>query len=91
MGRMGFAEPKNKKPSTWLGFFVAQTRWRRAATQRAGKGSVDAGGKFQSDPFTYPSAIAGIVGGSGASEAMYIYQRSFGTQFLATGGTTWHK
>lgn len=61
------------------------------STQIAAKGSVDAAGKFQSDPFAYPSAIAGIVGGNGASDAMYIYQRSFGTQYLATGGTTWHK
>lgn len=61
------------------------------STQVAAKGSVDAAGKFQSDPFAYPSTIAGIVGGNGASEAMYIYQRSFGSQYLATGGTTWRK
>jgi hypothetical protein len=61
------------------------------STQIAAKGAVDATGKFQSDAFAYPSAIAGIVGGPGASDAMYIYQRSFGTQYLATGGTTWHK
>lgn len=61
------------------------------ATQIAAKGSVDAAGRFQSDPFASPSAIAGVVGGTGASEAMYLYQRSFGTQYLATGGTTWRK
>jgi hypothetical protein len=60
------------------------------STQIAAKGSVDATGKFQSDAFAYPSVITGIVGGAGGSEAMYLYQRAFG-QYLATGGTTWHK
>jgi hypothetical protein len=61
------------------------------STQIAAKGSVDSAGRFQSDIFAYPSTISGVVGGQGASEAMYIYQRAFGTQYLATGGTTWRK
>jgi hypothetical protein len=61
------------------------------STQIAAKGSVDAAGRFQSDTFAYPSTINGVVGGNGAPEAMYIYQRSFGSQYLATGGTTWRK
>lgn len=60
------------------------------STQIAAKGSVDSGGRFQSDAFAYPSVISGIVGGKDAAEAMYIYQRTFG-QYQASGGTTWHK
>jgi len=61
------------------------------STQIAAKGTVESNGKFQSDTFAYPSVISGIVGGKGASEAMYIYQRSFGGQYDASGATTWHK
>lgn len=59
------------------------------STQVATQGSVEANGRFQSDLFS-PSVVNGIVGGKGASEAMYLYQRSFG-QYEAIGATTWGK
>ena len=61
------------------------------STQVAAKGSVDATGRFQSDLFVSPSIISGIVGGKGASEAMYLYQRSFNGQYEAIGATSWGK
>lgn len=60
------------------------------STQVATKGSVDASGRFSSDLFS-PSIVNGVVGGKGASEAMYLYQRSFGGQYEAIGATTWGK
>ncbi|HEY8047710.1 MAG TPA: FecR family protein [Ramlibacter sp.] len=61
------------------------------ATQVSAQGSVDSTGKFQSDLFVSPSIVSGIVGGKGASEAMYLYQRSFNDHYTATGATSWHK
>ena len=61
------------------------------STQVAAQGSVDAAGKFASDLFISPSTITGIVGGKNASEAMYLYQRSFDNHYQAIGATTWHK
>jgi hypothetical protein len=60
-------------------------------TQVAAQGSVDSTGKFQSDLFVSPSLVTGIVGGKNASEAMYLYQRSFNDHYQAIGATTWHK
>ena len=60
------------------------------STQVASKGSVDGTGKFQSDLFS-PSTVNGIVGGKGASEAMYLYQRTFNGHFEAIGATSWGK
>ncbi|HUR89868.1 MAG TPA: FecR family protein [Ramlibacter sp.] len=67
---------------------VASGSW---TTQVAAQGSVDPGGKFQSDLFVSPSVVTGIVGGKNASEAMYLYSRSFSDHYLATGATSWHK
>ena len=61
------------------------------STQVSAQGSVDSTGKFQSDLFVSPSLISGIVGGKNASEAMYLYQRSFSDHYQAIGATTWHK
>jgi hypothetical protein len=61
------------------------------STQVSAQGSVDATGKFQSDLFVSPSIISGIVGGRNASEAMYLYQRSFNDHYTAIGATSWHK
>jgi hypothetical protein len=61
------------------------------STQIAAKGSVDSTGRFQSDAFAYPSAISGIVGGTNAAQAMYLYQRSFDGHYEASGATSWHK
>jgi hypothetical protein len=61
------------------------------STQIAAQGTVDSTGKFTSDLFVSPSSITGIVGGKNASEAMYLYQRSFNDHYQAIGATTWHK
>jgi hypothetical protein len=61
------------------------------STQVAAQGSVDASGKFRSDLFVSPSNVSGIVGGKNASEAMYLYQRSFNGHYEAIGATSWHK
>jgi hypothetical protein len=61
------------------------------STQIAAKGWVDATGKFQSDAFAYPSAITGIVGGTDAGQAAYLYQRSFNGHYEAAGATSWRK
>jgi hypothetical protein len=61
------------------------------STQIAGKGSIEANGRFQSDAFAYPSTISGIVGGTDAGQAAYLYQRSFNDHYQAAGATSWHK
>jgi hypothetical protein len=61
------------------------------STQVVGKGSVDANGRFQSDIIFSPAIISGVVGGKNASEAMYVYEQSFGGRYTAYGATTWHK
>jgi len=61
------------------------------STQVAAQGSVDASGTFHSDLFVSTSIISGIVGGKNASEAMYLYERSFNDHYTALGATSWHK
>lgn len=61
------------------------------STQIAAKGTIEANGRFQSDAFAYPSTIQGLVGGAGGSQAAYLYQRSFGDHYMASGATSWHK
>jgi hypothetical protein len=61
------------------------------STQIIAKGSIESNGRFQSDAFAYPSAIQGLVGGTDASQAAYLYQRSFGDHYQASGATSWHK
>jgi hypothetical protein len=61
------------------------------STNIAGRGSVEANGRFTSDAFVTPSAIQGIVGGKQASEAVYLYQRSINGRFEASGVASWLK
>jgi hypothetical protein len=61
------------------------------STQISAKGSVESNGRFQSDTFVYPSTITGIVGGTNANQAAYLYERSFGDRYQASGATSWHK
>jgi hypothetical protein len=61
------------------------------STQITGKGSVESNGRFASDVFVTPSTIQGVVGAKDASEAMYLYQRSFGSRYEASGATSWQK
>lgn len=59
-------------------------------TSISGKGAVEADGRFTTQPFQ-TSVIRGLVGGKQASEAMYLYQRSFNGRFEASGATSWAK
>jgi hypothetical protein len=61
------------------------------STQITAKGSIASTGRFQSDAFAYPSAITGIVGGTDAGQAAYLYQRSFNGHYEAAGATSWRK
>jgi hypothetical protein len=61
------------------------------STQVVGKGSVDPNGRFQSDIIVSPAFVTGVVGGKGASEAMYLYEQAFGGRYTAYGATTWRK
>lgn len=60
------------------------------STTISAQGSVDSAGRFQSDLFVSSSTISGLVGGRDASEAMYLYERKFGS-YTATGATSWKK
>ena len=53
-------------------------------------GAVEANGNFASQAFIYPTAIQGIVGGSQASQAVYLYQRSI-KGYDASGVASWLK
>lgn len=61
------------------------------ATSIVGKGSVEGNGRFHSDAFVSPSTIQGLVGGSQASQAVYLYQRSFAGHYEASGVAAWRK
>ena len=61
------------------------------STPISAKGSVESNGRFQSDLFVYPSTISGIVGGTNANQAAYLYERSFGDHYQASGANSWHK
>lgn len=55
-------------------------------------GSVEKSGKFASDPFIWRSTIQGIVGGTDAGQAMYLYQRrAIDGRYDATGAASWLK
>ncbi len=56
-----------------------------------GKGSVDASGKFVSDPFVSQTFIQGLVGGKNLAEAVYLYQRALSERFDASGVASWRK
>jgi hypothetical protein len=61
------------------------------STPISAKGTIESNGHFQSDAFLYPSSISGIVGGTDAGQAAYLYQRSFNGHYEAAGATSWHK
>lgn len=61
------------------------------STRIEGYGSVASDGTFLSRPFLSPTLVQGLVGGTGASEAAFIYQRSVSSQFEAAGVTAWGK
>lgn len=61
------------------------------STEISGKGSIEANGRFTSDAFATPSLIQGLVGGTGGSEAMYLYQRSINGRYDASGAASWRK
>jgi hypothetical protein len=61
------------------------------STQIVGRGSIETNGRFNSDVFSSPSTVTGLVGGKDASEAMYLYQRAFGGRYEASGATSWRK
>jgi hypothetical protein len=61
------------------------------STPISAKGSIESNGRFQSDVFTYPSTISGIVGGTDAGQAAYLYQRSFNGHYEASGATSWRR
>lgn len=56
----------------------------------AAQGSVESTGRFVSDAFVSKSAIQGIIGGTQASEAVYLYQRSV-NGYDASGVASWLK
>lgn len=56
-----------------------------------GKGSVEASGKFVSDPFVSQTFIQGLVGGKNLAEAVYLYQRALSERFDASGVASWRK
>lgn len=56
-----------------------------------GKGSINKDGSFLSTPFKSPALVKGIVGGPGASEAVYVYQQLLSKQFEAAGVASWGK
>lgn len=62
----------------------------QVSTDITAKGSIESNGRFRSDVFRYPSTIAGVVGGKDASQAVYLYNRSFGTH-EASGAASWGK
>lgn len=60
------------------------------ATDIAAGGSIDANGRFRSEPFVTPSVVHGVVG-KGGTEAAYLYQRSFNNRYTASGAASWLK
>lgn len=59
------------------------------AARIEGKGSINKDGSFLSTPFKSPALVKGLVGGSGASEAVYVYQQTLSRQFEAAGVASW--
>ncbi|MES2187004.1 MAG: FecR family protein [Pseudomonadota bacterium] len=55
------------------------------------QGSVDKSGVFVSDAFGGDSKVSGVVGGTQASQAAYIYQRAISDRLTVTGATSWGK
>lgn len=61
------------------------------STRIEGAGSVGTDGTILSAPFLSQTLMQGMVSGSGAAEAVYIYQRSLSKQFDAAGVASWTK
>lgn len=61
------------------------------STRIDGNGSIGRDGALISTPFKSPATVKGLVGGTGASEAVYIYQRSLSKQYDAAGVASWGK
>ncbi len=55
------------------------------------KGGINKDGSFLSTPFKSPALVQGLVGGSGASEAVYLYRQTLSKQFEAAGVASWGK
>ncbi len=55
------------------------------------QGYIEAGGKMASDAYVSGTALEGLVGGKGGSEAIYIYHRSAAQGIEVSGVASWKK
>jgi hypothetical protein len=54
-------------------------------------GSVESGGVLRSDFFFSPTSVQGVVGGTGAGQASYIYRRPSTAGLDVSGATRWSR
>lgn len=59
--------------------------------QVGASGSVESGGVLRSDLFVSPTTVQGVVGGTGAGQASYIYRRPSAAVPEVSGATHWSR
>jgi hypothetical protein len=62
-----------------------------ASTSIQSKGFIESSGRIASDPFVSSTSIEGLMGGSGISEAVYLYRRSSNQGIDVSGAVFWKK
>lgn len=55
------------------------------------QGYIEAQGKMVSDAFVSPTAVEGLVGGKGGSDALYLYRRPSDQGIEVSGAASWKK
>lgn len=62
-----------------------------ASTSIQSTGFIESNGRMASDPFVSSTSIDGLIGGSGTSEAAYLYRRSSHQGIEVSGAVLWKK